>query len=418
MRRIALTLLAAAFALTLLPGPWGDERVSDLFLYRTNAAAFLAGLLPYRDVGFEYPPLAAPLMALAGLPGTGQGAYRLSFAALALALAAAVVLLTGSLAARTGGDRRAAMLAAALMPLLTGAMLRTHFDLAPVALTLGALVLVCDGRPRAGFAVLGLGVMTKGFPLVVAPVALGWLLARGERRAARSGALALVLTTGMIALATVALSPAGARDAVTYHLDRPVQVESTTASVLLALDAVGAGTAQPVSSHRSDGLLHPFDGPLSAVFAALLLGALALCTAAAARGAQALGAPADARVLVLGSLTAVASFAALGKVLSPQFLIWLVPLAALALAWRMRALAAVAAGAIALTLAEFPAHYADVVAREPLAVWLVAARNVLLLLALALALRAASASPVAARGEAAARWRLPARRRRPRPPRR
>ncbi|MBA2440328.1 MAG: hypothetical protein H0V50_06605, partial [Thermoleophilaceae bacterium] len=232
------------------------------------------------------------------------------------------------------------------------------------------------------------------------------------------GALALVLTTGMIALATVALSPAGARDAVTYHLDRPVQVESTTASVLLALDAVGAGTAQPVSSHRSDGLLHPFDGPLSAVFAALLLAALALCTAAAARGAQALGAPADARVLVLGSLTAVASFAALGKVLSPQFLIWLVPLAALALAWRMHALAAVAAGAIALTLAEFPAHYADVVAREPLAVWLVAARNVLLLLALALALRAASASPVAARGEAAARWRLPARRRRPRPPRR
>ncbi|MBA2440644.1 MAG: hypothetical protein H0V50_08225, partial [Thermoleophilaceae bacterium] len=103
MRRIALTLLAAAFALTLLPGPWGDERVSDLFLYRTNAAAFLAGLLPYRDVGFEYPPLAAPLMALAGLPGTGEGAYRLSFAALALALAAAVVLLTGSLAARTGG---------------------------------------------------------------------------------------------------------------------------------------------------------------------------------------------------------------------------------------------------------------------------------------------------------------------------
>jgi len=412
LRRAALSLLVAAFAVTLLPGPWGDERVSDLFLYRSYAATFLDGSLPFRDVGFEYPPLAAPLIALPGLAGTGEEVYRLAFGALALGLAASVVLLTVALAARTGGDRRTAMLGAALAPLLTGAMIRTHFDLAPVALTLGALLLVCAGRPRTGFAVLGAAVMTKGFPIVVAPVALAWLAARGEGRAALSGALALALSAGAIAGGAVAMSPSGALDAVTYHLDRPVQLESSPASVLLALDAVGAGSARSVHDHRSDGLHHPLEGAVSALFAVLLLGVVALCTASAS---VRLRAPPSERALVLGSLAAMVAFAALGKVLSPQFLIWVAPLAALALSWEMRALAAVCASAMALTLVEFPAHYADVVAREPRWLWLVGLRNLVLVGGVVLALRALT--PSGATGGAVARspWLARPRRRRPAP---
>jgi uncharacterized membrane protein len=413
LRRACLILLAAAFVVTLLPGPWGDERISDLFVYRTDAAAFLHGSLPYRDMGFEYPPLAAPLMALPGLLGTGEDGYRLAFFVLALGLAAGVVLLTGALAARSGGDRRTALLAAALMPLLTGAMIRTHFDLAPVALTLGALLAICARRPRLGFALLGAGVMTKGFPLVVAPVALAWLVARGERRAALAGAAALVLCTGAIAVAAVAVSPSGALDAVTYHLDRPVQLESSPASVLLALDAVGAGTTRSVHSHRSDGLVHPLDGAITALSAALLIGVLALCALAAAR-ARPDGPPSE-RSLILASLTAVVAFAALGKVLSPQFLIWVCPLAALALSWRMWPLAGACAVAICLTLVEFPAHYFDVVDRESPWLWLVAARNAVLLAAVVLGLRALNESRARAAGSARWQWLFRQERRRPAP---
>ena len=81
------------------------------------------------------------------------------------------------------------------------------------------------------------------------------------------------------------------------------------------------------------------------------------------------------------------AYAVLGKVLSPQFLIWVLPLGALALAWRQRALAAAVGAAAVLTLAAFPAHYFDVVAREPGALALIACRNAALLVALALALR-------------------------------
>ena len=397
MRRatlLALTVLAAGWALTLWVSPWSNERVNDLFVYRTFAVPVLDGGLPYRDVAFEYPPLAAAPIALPGLAGTGEEAFRAAFALWTLGAAVAVVLLCGALARATGGDPRRAMLAAALMPLLLGAMVRTHFDLFPVALLLAGLLLLCRDRPRAGLAVLGLGAMTKAFPLVAVPIALAWLVARRQRREAWHGALACGAVIAVIAGAAVAVSPDGAMDAVRYHVDRPVQVESSPALVLLGLDAAGAGEASSVSSYRSDGLLHPASDVVTSLFAAAFVALVALlCAAVAARrmrdpeGADA-DAPARGRELVIASLAACVGFAVLGKVLSPQFLIWLVPLGALAFAWRLHALAAAVAFAAVLTQIEFPAHYFDVVAREPLAIALVAIRNLALLAVIVLSVRA------------------------------
>ena len=375
----ALVLLAAGWALTLLVAPWADERVNDLFVYRSFAEPVLGGALPYQDVFFEYPPLAAPAIALPGLIGTGAEEFRLAFAGWTLLLAVAMALLCGGLAARSGGERRRALLAAALTPLVCGALVRTHFDLAPVALTLAALALLCASRPRVGFALLGAAVMTKGFALVIVPVALAWHVGRGMRREAWQGAAVCAAVIVALAGLSAAASPQGALGAVRYHLERPVQIESAPAMVLLALDGAGLGEASATTSHRSDGLTHEAGWAVGGAALALMLGALALATLAARRSPE-------PRTLVLASLAAVTAFAALGKVLSPQFLIWVLPLGALAFAWRMHALAAAVLVAALLTQLEFPAHYRDVVAREPLALLLVAARDLTLLAVLAMAL--------------------------------
>jgi Glycosyltransferase family 87 len=375
---LALLVLAVGWAATLWLAPWSDERVNDLFVYRVFADPLLEGELPYRDVFLEYPPLAAPAIALPGLAGTGEEFFRAAFAGWTLVLAAAVVLLCGALAARTGGDRRRALLAAALMPLLCGALVRTHFDLAPVALLLGALLLLVRGRPRSGMAALGLAAMIKGFPIVAAPVALAWLASRAGSRTTLQATAALLAALAIPVAAAVALSPSGALDAVEYHLDRPVQLESLPASGLLLLDALGAGEAESVQSHRSDGLEHAAADPLVLICLLLMVGAVAV-VAVRARGGE--------RELVLGCLAAVAAFAALGKVLSPQYVLWLIPLGALALAWRQHALAGAVAAVAVLTQVGFPARYSDLVAREPFPVAVVAVRNLVLLGVLALALR-------------------------------
>ena len=70
------------------------------------------------------------------------------------------------------------------------------------------------------------------------------------------------------------------------------------------------------------------------------------------------------RGLALAALTAAAAVATFGKVLSPQFMLWLVPLAAVAWAWGMYALGVVTTAAIAVTLAWFPERYFDLVDRD------------------------------------------------------
>jgi len=121
-------------------------------------------------------------------------------------------------------------------------------------------------------------------------------------------------------------------------------------------------------------------GVVTSVFAAAFVALVVLlCFALGAAGG---------RELVIAALAACVAFAAFGKVLSPQFLIWLVPLGALAFASRLHALAGALAIAAVLTQIEFPAHYFDVVAREPLAIALVAARNLALLAVIVLSVRA------------------------------
>ena len=230
-RARALALLVAGWALTLWVAPWSDERVNDLFVYRSFAEPLLDGALPYRDFAFEYPPLAAPAIALPGLLGTGEESFRWAFAIWTLAGGAAVVLLCGALARATGGEPRRAMFAAALMPLLCGALVRTHFDLFPVALLLGGLLLLA-ATGRAPGSPARPGGDDEAVP------------ARGRAGGARLAGRARPAARGVAGRAArarrrsrswrwppLAVSPDGAADAVRYHLDRPVQIESSPAMV-------------------------------------------------------------------------------------------------------------------------------------------------------------------------------------------
>jgi hypothetical protein len=374
--------LVASWAATLWVFPWSDERVNDLFVYSSYAHAFLDGVLPYRDVTFEYPPLAALAIGLPGVAGTGADAYRWSFAVFALALAFCVLLLVRALARRTGGNEGPAMAAVALAPLLTGAMIRTHFDLLPVALTLAALLLIVSGRSVVGFAVLGAATMTKGFPIVVAPVALAWLVGRGEARTALRGACALAAVVALIAGVAVAASPSGALDALRYQTDRPVQIESLPSLGIRLVHSLGGAAPVKVESFKSDGLEHPAGDALAA--ASMLLGAAAVALLAVGAARRR-----DERALVLCSLGAVAAFATFGKVLSPQYLVWTLPLGALALAWRHWALAAAVGVATVLTLVEFPARYFDLRDGEGFPLAVVAVRDLALVAVVALTVQAA-----------------------------
>lgn len=413
---VALAIaLALSWAVSLELHPWADESVGDLATRRAFAERMLAGELPYRDFAFEYPPLSAPVLALAGLAGSETDAFRLGIAAVTFVAALALLVLVRAIARRTGGSETLAMLAIAAAPLLIGAVIRLHVDIVAAALALGGMLAILRGRPAAGLAVVGAGAMTKGFPLVVAPVALAWISSwYGARSALRAGG-AFVATLAALAALAALLSPQGAADALIYQLDRPVQVESAGATILWVADLLGAERPSSFDSHGSVALDHAIAAPVQLACTAALAGAIATLAAIAARSVRrrspgARPGPVDAvagRALVLASSAALIAAVALGPVLSPQFLTWTLPLLALAIAWRMRVLAASIAAACVLTLVEFPDRYFDLVAGDPAAIVIVGVRNAALLAAVALAIRGPTARSSRAAGDGTAARRTP-----------
>jgi hypothetical protein len=162
-----------------------------------------------------------------------------------------------------------------------------------------------------------------------------------------------------------------------------VQIESLPATALFALGGSSV-TGDPVRPDRfkSNGL---DGGPADLVARLAAVGQLTLLGLVLGLVHRRRG---DPDALLLGALAATLAFVALGKVLSPQYLVWLLGVAALV---RGTPAALVAAAALA-TLAYFPDRYFDLVAEDGTAVALVAARNLILLLALAATARALARS--------------------------
>ena len=401
--------LAVVWAVATTTGPFSDTTVNDLFVYRSYADLLLDGQLPYLDFGFEYPPLAAVPLWLAGLGGTDEPSYATAFAVLMCACAVAGQQLAAQLAGRgararasraprapvrgrcAGGrcargrrcvrglraaGREGVVVAwlLAFTPILIGASVRTHFDALPIAIALGALLAFARDRPSLGFALLGVGTMTKLFPGLLAVVAFVWLFwGRDERRAALRGA---AIFSAVVLAISLPFAGAGYVESFTFHLDRPVQIESTPATVLFALGGSGVtGTNLRPDRFKSNGLDGGYADGVERLFFLLLVGALAAIVALAARRP-------GTRHLVLCGFAALLAFVTLGKVFSPQYVIWLAPFAALAWVWRERAVALLVGAAIVLTHVEFPSRYFDLINQQHDVIWVVAARNVLLLAAL------------------------------------
>jgi hypothetical protein len=384
---LSAVALVAVWLVATQHGPFSADALSDNYVYSVYQHAMRSwGLVPFRDFGFEYPPGALIPIWLVGGSVTGLSLLMLGCA------------LVVQLAAWGLGGARAGWLVVAL-PVVAGALVRTHFDLLPTAMAMVGLWLVVarpgggdrdrdrGGAVELGLAVLALGTMTKLWPVVIAFVALAWLLGRGERALALRAAAVFAIVVALCALPFVALGGFPG-PMIRFHLDRPVQIESLPATVL-ELTGGSHVTGSPIVADRfkSNGL----DGGIAD--AAGLLAAVAMVATGLAIAALAARRP-TADGLVLAALAITLAFVALGKVLSPQYVCWLLPLAAVA-AGRGTALlgpALVAAAALTTQL-WFPGHYFDVVYQHPWAVVAVGVRNVLLLLALAATARALARSP-------------------------
>jgi hypothetical protein len=359
-----------AFVFQLIPFP-GQTVVYDVSaVYRHWYPALLHGAFPAHDVTWQYPPgAAAVLVAPAVLPFLGYAAAFFWLAFLADAAVFAALLFDAS--------HRSWRLDGAWVwvtgILLLGPIVYARYDVMATAVGVAAL-LALRRTPAAGGLLAGAGALIKVWPLLLL---IGTPPGRGTRRAWAAAGAALA---GGSLLFWAAMP--GAFSFLAFQRDRGTEVESLGG---LALHLAGHAGWHGVTAlhYGSVEFLGPGVEVVSA--AALGLSVLALCWLLHWR--------LRARVFTAATpydagFVAVLLFTTTSRVISPQYMVWLVGIGSVCLtvresAVRLPVLALLPAAL--LTTLEFPVYFAHVVHSDLVGVTLVLARNGLLVAASLLA---------------------------------
>lgn len=341
----------------------------------------------------EYPVpgllvLAAPYGLLALLGATSY--YSLLVIVLAVTLDGVFlrVLLARSAGAehgRIGGVSVPAAAWLAAVPAI-GSLTYARFDLLPGMLIGLALLSVVDAPRRAG--VLGaLATGVKYWPALVLPTLA----------APRSSRVRVLLSGAVTGVALVGISLAvGGADRILSPLDyqgsRGLQIESVAATPAMVLWAAGPGE---YDVFFSSALAWEIEGPgVSALVTASTIATTLLLAGMVALWVLAWRRPGDARqglpATIWLTLAAVSAFLVGGKVLSPQYLIWLLPAACAGLVLledpherrRLQRWTAVLLVTSVLTHVVFPHGYLELIEHTPWSgavVVLLVLRNLLLI---------------------------------------
>jgi hypothetical protein len=366
---VGWVVLVAACSLPNV-GLWDSHGKADTGLYSLYGGRIAHGHVPYRS-GFsmEFPPGAIPALAVPALPRSHYVSWFKAFELLcaAAALGAVAFALAGEPARRRYG----AVVVVGIAPAALGPIALNSFDLWPSALAAWAVALVVRGRPRWGLALLGVATAAKLYPLLLAPALLTYVARKRGRDEARRALLAAVAVVVVVFAPFAAVAPGGLRASLQQQATRGLQVESLGGSILGVAHRLGAGYHVVVShSPFSFDVAGRGAGALATLLTVLVLVATAAAWQLLRDG------PVDRdRTLRAVAATAV-GFVAFAKVLSPQYLLFLVPLVPLA---DSVAASAVLLLALALTQvwARFPEPFLQIT-HFGAVIWAALARNLVL----------------------------------------
>lgn len=317
MWTITRILLVAFTGVTALPHSVWDASAADLRLYQEWAELIVRHhTFPLADEQWQYPPGAGALLVVPWLFGGGAGYNWFFFGVVAVADAAVLGLLIRA-AERGGGSRYEARCGAPSFAgpwvwtvgvALLGRVCYGRFDLVVAACAVAALVWA-GRRPVAAGVAVAAGVLLKVWPVVAV---LGLRRRELRRVGVAAGAAGVVLAGG------VTLLGPGAWSFLRFQAERGLQIESAAATPLLIARLVSGGW---VIEHRfgAEELSGPGVAGLARVCVVVMVvgGVVVLAQWWRVR-------PPAADLALAATLLAMVT----SRVLSPQYVVWAVAVAA------------------------------------------------------------------------------------------
>jgi hypothetical protein len=316
--RTSIIALLASWAITRafligaltgwIPYPDGPSILNDVRLYSEWSSLLVTGRFPIGDDMWQYPPGAGIVFAIAALLGSNPVA---AFALIALVcdLATLAVLAVAGRRRRVGLDAAWAWVIGAL---LVGPVWLARFDVVPTLAAVVALVLVA--KPIASGAAAAAGALLKVWP--------GMMLIALPRRSLPRGILGFVVM-GAAILGGVLLWSTGGVSFLGEQGARGLQVESVGALPFMVWNVVA-----DVPTEFRFGAMEvdvPITIPLGLAITVTGFAVLGILGVFRLLGRLESSRPADVALVAL--LVSVVT----SRVLSPQYDVWIVGVAAVTL---------------------------------------------------------------------------------------
>ncbi|HET7272530.1 MAG TPA: glycosyltransferase 87 family protein [Rubrobacter sp.] len=346
------------------------EGSNDLSIYRNAGEGILRGLVPYRDFFIEYPPGSLPAFVPPAVFSADRACYIDIFSAEMAIVLAATLLLTALTARRLHGPHTWLLPAGtfAASGLLLYPVAVTRYD-AVVALTLAlaALCATLGGRYLIlAYASLGVGAAAKLVPaLATLPLV---------RKGAARGFTIFFAVVALFFAPFLLVGGGGILASFAYQANRGLQVESLAASVLMERGWVH-GVAFEYGAFEVRGYGVGLATSLSPLITIILLAVTGFVMYREYRRSGSLGGEAFPRY----AAALILAFMLGSKVLSPQYMIWILPLVPLSAGGASGlGVSTLFITACFATTQVFPIHYGDLLEVRYPGPDLLFARNLLL----------------------------------------
>jgi hypothetical protein len=284
----------------------------DVVIYQRWLPLLTHGRFPVTDPAWQYPPGTSVVLALPHLLG---GTYVKSFLGVEVLCDLAITVLLAHMAIKRGSWLGCWVWLAGIA--LLGPVVLGHFDIAVTLLAVAALYAADSAWGLGAFA--GLGAVIKVWPPVVL---VGVRPGQASRAVAAAVATAGVVTAGYLVFTHGSLSFLGNEDS------RGIEIESIAAQPFLILHKLGLWHGRIAYQYGSLQVVGP--GVHIAAIVMLASTVLAVVALACWRWRMAW------RPEVLGdaALVTILLLVATSRVISVQYMIWLVGMAACALVYQ------------------------------------------------------------------------------------
>lgn len=310
----------------------------DLNIYYKSSVYLLEGKLPYRDFNLEYPPLALLPFILPRIVALGlaKNYYIYAFLFLLENILFSTINMLLLLRVRTVHSSQnqsiKVLVLYTLSTFVISPILLWRYDLFPTVLTVLALVAVLSHRPTLAGIFLGLGVAAKLYPLMLLPVFTLYFFTNKYYRAILNIWLGTVGAVFLSFLPFLITTKDKLFSFFLYHQQRGLQIESLPAGIISLLHKWGFIELKTVAGYGSRDIVSPVDHIVLAVLPlVLIILYISMLVSCWYRFREERHKDKLIKVesLVAYTLLALLIFIVTNKVFSPQYIVWIIPFAAL-----------------------------------------------------------------------------------------